>query len=431
LATVLPARAHTLYVAPGGRGAGTSAAPFGSLEDALAVAMAGDEVVLMPGTYAEGVRTVRGGTSARRLVIRAEQQGTALLTTGSGTVVRVSHPFITIRGLVIDGQYGAYDAVIVDSAAEALHLVDTEVRRSSKDCVDMRAPANVLVEGVLIHRCLNAAGGRTDAHGLVAGAVRNLTIRDTRIHTFSGDAVQLDPDRLAPGWDRVTIERCQFWLEPLAGPENGFAAGVVPGENAIDTKTLGTAARATLVVRDTEAWGFREGLLGNMAAFNIKEHVDATFDAVTVSRSDIAFRLRGPGANGGAWVRVQNAVVFDVGTAVRYEDDIERVEIWNSTFGSGIGQAFRAASSKATGLSVQNVLFMGPRSSELAGPSNMPAADSFFLDAGRGDYRLVADSKAVDAGVTLTGVTTDRLGNPRPARGRWDVGAYEVSASSR
>jgi hypothetical protein len=431
LATVLPARAGTLYVAPGGSGAGTSAAPFGSLTEALAVAGAGDEVVLRPGTYAEGVRTVRGGTSARRLVIRAEQQGTALLTIGTGTVVRVSHPFITIRGLVIDGQYGPYDAVIVDSAAEALHLVETEVRRSTGDCVDMRAPASVLVEDVLIHRCLNAAGGRTDAHGLVAGAVRDLTIRDTRIHTFSGDAVQLDPGRLAPGWDRVTIERCQFWLEPLAGPENGFAAGTVPGENAIDTKTLRTAARATLVVRDTEAWGFREGLLGNMAAFNIKEHVDVTFDAVTVSRSEIAFRLRGPGVNGGAWVRVQNAVVFDVGTGVRYEDDIERVEIWNSTFGSGIGQAFRAVRARAAGLDVQNVLFMGPRSSELAGSSNMPASDSFFLDAGRRDYRLAADSKAVDAGVMLAAVASDRLGHARPSGGRWDVGAYEVAARGR
>lgn len=431
VAAVPPAHADTLYVAPGGRGGGTSDAPLGSLTQALAAAAAGDEVVLRPGTYAEEVRTVRGGTSARRLVIRAEQQGTALLTAAGGTVMRVSHPFITIWGLVIDGQYGPYDAVIVDSPAEALHLLHTEVRRSSKDCVDLRAPAHVVIEGALIHRCLNAAAGRTDAHGLVAGAVRDLTIRDTRIHTFSGDAVQLDPGRLAPGWDRVTIERCQFWLEPLAAPENGFAAGVVPGENAIDTKTLGTAARATLVVRQTEAWGFRDGLLANMAAFNIKEHVDVTFDAVTVSRSEIAFRLRGPGANGGAWVRVQNAVVFDVGTAVRYEDDIERVEVWNSTFGGGVGQMFRAANARTARLIAQNVLFLGPRSPELAGASNMPAVSAFFVDAAGHDYRLTADSGAVDAGVALPPVATDRIGNPRPAGRRWDVGAFELQPGER
>ena len=423
--TVLPAGAATVYVAPGGTGNGSATSPFGRVADAMAAASAGDVVVLRPGVYTEAVRTVRAGTMERRIVLKAEIAGTAILTTPSATVLRISHAFVAVQDLVIDGQYGAFDAVIVDSAAEGLQFQRNEVRRSSKDCIDMRAPAGVLIEGALIHRCLNAAGGRTDAHGIVAGPVRNLTIRDTRIHTFSGDALQLDPGRSAPGWDQVTIERCRFWLEPMGTAENGFPAGTVPGENAIDTKTLATAQRAILVVRDTEAWGFRGGLIGNMAAFNIKENVDATLDGVTVSRSEIAFRLRGPGANGGAWARIRNAVVFDVDTAVRYEDDIERAEVWNSTLGGGIGRLFRAASSAASGLDVQNVLFMGAAPTELAGASNMPAPASYFVDAERNDYRLRSTSPAINAGASLVGVTTDRLGVQRPVTKYWDIGAYE------
>ena len=64
----LPASAATVYVAPGGTGNGSPASPFGRVTDALAVAMAGDEVVLRPGTYAEAIRTVRGGTSDQRIV---------------------------------------------------------------------------------------------------------------------------------------------------------------------------------------------------------------------------------------------------------------------------------------------------------------------------------------------------------------------------
>ena len=350
-----------------------------------------------------------------------------VLTTRDNTVLRVSHAFVTVQGLVVDGQYGAFDAVIVDSTAGDLLLQNTEVRRTSKDCIDIRAPGGVVIEGALVHHCLNAAGGRTDAHGIVAGAVRDLTIRDTRVHTFSGDAVQVDPGRAVPGWDRVTIERCQFWTEPLAAPENGFAAGTVPGENAIDTKALGTAARATLIVRDTEAWGFRGGLITNMAAFNIKENVNVSFDRVTVSKSEIAFRLRGPGPNGGAWVRVQNAVVYDVTTGVRYEDDIERVEIWNATFGRDVVRAFRAASSTAAGVDVKNVLFMGPPSSELAGASNMAAPAGHFVDATQHDYRLRSTSPAIDAGISLTAVTTDRLGVARPMQRHWDIGAFEYT----
>ena len=423
--TVLPAGAATLYVAPGGTGNGSPLSPFGRLADALAVAAAGDEVVLRPGTYGESVRTVRSGTSDQRIVVRAEQPGTAILTTGAGTVLRISHAFVTVQGLIVDGQYAGFDAVIVDGGAEGWLFQDSEVRRTSRDCIDIRAPADVVIERALIHHCLNAANGQTDAHGIVAGAVRNLVIRDTRIHTFSGDAVQVDPGRSVPGWDQVTIERCQFWVEPLPSAENGFAAGAVPGENAVDTKASGAAARATLIVRDTEAWGFRGGFITNMAAFNIKENVNATLDRVTVSRSEIAFRLRGPGPNGGAWVRVQNAVVFDVGTGVRYEDNIERVEVWNSTFGSEVARVFRAASSNAAGLDVKNVLFMGATASELSGASNMPAAATFFTDAAAHDYRLLPNSVAIDTGISLTAVTTDRAGAARPAGRSWDVGAYE------
>ena len=416
--------ASTLYVAPGGTGTGTSSAPFGRIADALALALAGDTVVLKAGTYAERFRTVRGGTSTSRLTIRAEVDGKAILASNAGTVVRVSHPYVTIRGLVVDGQYGLYDAVVVDSAASGLTLQYVEVTRATKDCIDIRATANVVVDHALIHHCLNAAGGRTDAHGIVAGAVRNLIVRDTKIHTFSGDAIQLDPGRLAPGWDRITIDRCQFWLEPLLTPENGFTVGTVPGENALDTKTLGTAPRAQVIVRQTEAWGFRGGLITNMAAFNIKENVDATFDGVTVSRSEIAFRLRGPGVNGGAWARVQNAVVYDVGTAVRFEDDIERVQVWNSTFGLAIPRFFRAASSTAAG-DARNILYLGSPATMLGTLGHMQATAAFFVNAAANDYRLVPGSPAIDAGVAISTVTKDRIGVQRPQGAYLDAGAYE------
>ena len=422
------ASGESLFVAPGGTGTGTAANPFGRIADALAIAQSGDEVVLKSGAYTERIRTIRGGASAAaRLVIRAEIAGTARVTSAAGTVLRVSHPYVTVRGLVIDGQYARYDAVIVDSAATGFQLQQVEVRRTTKDCIDLRAPRDVVIDGALIHHCLNAANGRTDAHGIVAGAVRNLAILNTRVHTFSGDGLQLDPGRAAPGWDDVTVENCQFWLEPLPAAENGFAAGIVPGENAIDTKTLVSAPRASIAIRRTQAWGFRGGLITNMSAFNIKEKVDAVFDRVTVSRSEIAFRLRGPGPNGGAWARVQNAVVYDVTTAIRYEDNIERVAVWNVTLGRGITRLFQAGSSRATGLDVRNVLYMGStHPTELTGGSNMAVAASAFVNATVHDYHLVRGSLPVNAGVSLPAVATDYDGVRRPVGGYWDVGAYEA-----
>ena len=90
-------------------------------------------------------------------------------------------------------------------------------------------------------------------------------------------------------------------------------------------------------------------------------------------------------------------------------------------------RAFQAASSTAAGVDVKNVLFMGPPSSELAGASNMAAPAGHFVDATQHDYRLRSTSPAIDAGISLTAVTTDRLGVARPMQRHWDVGAFEYA----
>ena len=134
------------------------------------------------------------------------------------------------------GSDGADDLVRIEGG-DFFRLTDSELRRSSRDLVDMSFVEGVVIERSLLHHALNPVGGRSDAHGVAASTVQDLVIRDSEIHTFSGDGVQVDPGRLAPGWDRVTVERVHIWLAPLPAAENGYPAGVAPGENAIDTKT--------------------------------------------------------------------------------------------------------------------------------------------------------------------------------------------------
>jgi hypothetical protein len=283
-----------------------------------------------------------------------------------------------------------------------------------------------VIDNCLIHHALNAADGRRDAHGIAAGSVQDLTVRNTEIHTFSGDGVQLDPDRSAPGWKAVTLDGVRIWLAPLPAPENGFAAGIVPGENGVDTKASNRLPRATLTIRNSTVWGFRAGLMRNMAAFNLKENINATLDRVTVFDSEIAFRVRGGGtAPTGAWVTVKNAVVHDVVTAYRYENNVQNLCIWNNTVGNGVTRAFEAAESTSAGLDVRNLLVLGARPREAAGPSNMAVTERVFVDARHHDYRLAAGASAIDAGVSLSAVTLDRHGVPRPVGVAYDIGAYE------
>jgi hypothetical protein len=426
LSVAVPADATEWFVAAGGTGPGSALAPFGRIQRALNAARPGDTVTVRAGTYHESLRTVRHGAAGRAIVLRADGPRGSVVVTTPGRVLTINHAFYVVENLVLDGQYGAADAVRVGNAAHAAVLRNLEIRHSKHDLLDIEGPSDVVVEGCLLHHALNAADGRTDAHGIAAGAVQRLVVRDTEIHTFSGDGIQLDPDRAAPGWKEVTLENLRIWLEPLPAPTNGFAAGAVPGENALDTKASADLPRATLRARNVTAWGFRGGLATNGAAFNLKEHIDATLDGVTVYSSDTAFRLRGGGVSGnGAWVTVQNALVYDVSAAVRYEDNLQNLRFWHNTIGAGVRDAFVAAESVSTGLDVRNVLFLGARPPEASDPSNMTVAEDTFADVARHDYRLKAGARPIDAGVPLGVVTIDRRGARRPIGMAPDVGAYE------
>jgi hypothetical protein len=401
-------------------------APFDRIQEAFDAAQPGDSITVLAGTYIETLRTVRDGRMDAPITVRAPGGRGSVLVSQRGRVLTINHAYVIVDGLVLDGQYGPDDTVRISGTGDYFQLRNTEVRHSTRDLVDMAGPQGVLIEGCLIHHALNAAGGRTDAHGIAAGAVRGLTIRNSDIHTFSGDGFQVDPARAAPGWNGVVIDGSRIWLEPLQTATNGFAAGAVPGENAVDTKANPGLPRASLLIRNTTAWGFRDGLIGNMAAFNVKENVEATFDGITVYASTMAFRLRGPAPGAaGAWVTVSNAVVFDTSVAFRYEDNIQALKVRHSTIGGKVGRAFQAASSNSNGIEVRNLLVLGPLPSEAAHMSNLSVDTMAFVDAAANNYELAARSVAIDAGVPIDEVTTDRVGVVRPQGDGPDVGAYE------
>jgi hypothetical protein len=419
--------AREIYVMDGfNGGTGTSEAPYDTIQIAVNMAMPGDVVIVKRSTYRQAFFSARAGTATAPITIRAESKWAATLRP-NGRIVNINHPYIIVDGFIMDGDFVIDDLVKIQDNGHYAIIRNCEIRNTIKDCIDLDSPKGVLIEGCLIHHALNPAAGRTDAHGIVAGAVRDLTIRNTRIHTFSGDAFQLDPSRRPPGWDNILVEGCTFWLTTkISG--GGFPSGRAPGENAIDTKVWPECPfTPKLVVRNTTATGFRNGIIDNMAAFNLKEKIDATLDGVTVGDSQHAFRIRGehpPEIPGGAKVTVVNSVIYDCDTGFRIEDSPPDTKICNITFGKKVLKFFELENSEKTAPQVQNILILGKEEIKGVPATNVQnVGDSDFANAGAHDYHLSAKSAAIDKGISVLAVKGDRDGNMRT--GAPDNGAYE------
>lgn len=401
--------------------------PFKTIGKGLSSAQPGDSIYVREGIYDERIDFPSAGIENNRIELKGYEEETAILqyTHPSGYAVYIDQPYITLENLVIEGGWRQVDTVKIRSTGDYCTLKGLTIRNTMRDAIDMSGPTGVLVEDCVIHDAIWFNNGqRNDAHGIVTGGVQNLTIRDTEIYYVSGDALQFQYN----GWDNVTVENCLLWNGPLPSARGGAPAEARPGENAIDTKYYASDGRGRLTVTNTIAHGWRSDYISNAAAYNIKHNVDVIFNGTTVYDSEIAFRLRGPASSskGGAWVTVNNAVVYNADKAVRYEDEIENLKIRHMTFGSGIPTPFQSAGGYGSGFEVLNSLFLaGTKPSVASDTSNIAVDDAVFVDTANHEYKLVAGSLPIDTGVVIPGLVTDRNGVPRPQGRGYDIGAYE------
>ena len=445
------AGAAPIYVATTGADAnpGTLLLPLRNIQTAIALAQPGDEIVVADGTYHERIGSVRGGTSdSERITVRAANPRNAVVT-NPGRVLDVVHPYLNFDGLIFDGQSGSDDIVRISVGGDHMVFDNVEVRNGRRDGIDMGSNATtvgsgfnflqgVRIQNSSVHDVLwaDSNGVRQDAHGIVAGGVQDFVIRDTEVHYVSGDAFQLQDG----GWDNVLLESVRFWNGPLPEARGGFAAGINPGEDGIDTKQDDNIPiRGRLTVRDSEFFGWRGSAPGIWSAMNLKEQIEAIIDGNTFYGNDVGIRLRGPTPlDAGAEVTVVNNVFYDhlhpgafqngSGAALSFDYLVENLKVWNNTFGADNARFFAERSGgPGSGLEILNNLFLGASTPTRASDSsNLAVAADSFVSALGGDYHLAPGSPAIDAGLPL--VVHDRDGIIRPQGGGLDIGAFEAAA---
>jgi hypothetical protein len=115
-----------------------------------------------------------------------------------------------------------------------------------------------------------------------------------------------------------------------------------------------------------------------------------------------------------------------------------RVNIWNNTIvePKTIGIKYRNSATTAN-FQIANNIIVSPGKGDdgyidIGNLTNARIFNNLLLPTINGDYSLLADSPAVDAGADLSkrGITIDHLGFQRPHGGKFDIGAFEYGSSS-
>jgi len=308
----------------------------------------------------------------------------------------------------------------------------SELQNGILDGLDIRNFVGVHLEDLHVHHFLRdsytgVGATNPDAHGIALRNVQNLTTAVAiQINQVSGDSLQIDPNR--DGSDNIDFTGSvnTWWTGALTTDFNaGWVTGNVPGENAFDSKVQ-TGTRMSVSIADLTCYGW-EGGIPNMAALNVKEGTDFTLDGFTCYDSNWACRFRGGGPN----ILMMNAVIYDMSAAaLRIEDGLDNLSIYNCTFGSGIATFLNEAGGGfGIGEDLRNNAFLGTKPAIFSDTTNVDAVAGDFNDESLNDYRLLdTATNLIDQGATIPIVTQDRNGSPRVAP--YEVGAFEGSLST-
>ena len=409
--------AATLYVSPTGSDAnpGTLLAPLATPARAVALAVAGDTILLRAGTY----------TITRSLII-----------TQAGLILR---------------SYEGESARIVAGTTDETNLTSVVVVYASRVTLE-----NLELQGASYY------GIKLDDH---YGPQSGTTIRGVRIHHTGRDGIK------AQSADGLRIEGCEISFTGVRDASNaegidimGSIGATVRGNYVHDIATTGIFVKAgtrqaVIEANRVERTGHAGILLGSESAAQYMRN-GALYEASdSAARNNIVIDtgMAGLGSIAGDNVRFENNTVIGAaraGQAVfraapnQYQTASRNIVLKNNVLvlsSSSTRPMIHLYGHGGAFVSDSNIWFSpagtygfwresagGPNSywTTLEGWRSGMSADGRSraidpqLDAAR-LYRPRAGSPAIDAGETLAGLTTDYSGAPRLLGAAVDIGAHE------
>lgn len=394
---------YTVSTAGSDQAAGTTAAPFRTLQQAANVVKAGDSVKVLSGTYTGFYLSGKSGTSSAPITFEADK-GAVIDAPNTKTADGINlegASYVVIKGFSVDNSSGKITRAGIRSVSnDHVVLSGNSIDLAGRWGIFSGFSDNILIEG-------NTASRSKQEHGIyVSNSSDHAIIRGNTIWGNTGSGIHMNGD-ISMGGDGIIsdalvennviydngksggsgincdcVQDSTFQNNTLYG---NHAAGItlyqIDGAQASKNNVI---TNNTILMASDAKWAvsIRDGSTGNAVYNNIlwSDHsyrgsISVASDSLKGFTSDYNVVMERFTANDG--------------------DSVQTLSQWRSS----------------TGQDAHSIV---------AAPS------ALFVDVAKNDFHLKTESVAVDKGTTLHAPKTDNEGTARPAGGAIDIGADEV-----
>lgn len=402
------ASAATYYVAPPPAGAdtnaGTQAAPFATIQKAANVAIAGDTIIVTPGTYA-GAKFTTSGTAGLPITLHG-QDGAIVASPGALNgnlagiwVTEAQH--IVIENLEIKTVSGSGIVVAgpLPNSALALGITirDNFIHDTSGGGIAVVSVFGCTISNNEIANCAGQAGVTAIAPS------DNLLVSKNSIHGCSQGGVRLATSNTL----LTTLQQAVIDSNVIFENGSGGGAGI-----------LLESVRNSLVVNNLIHDNAARGVEINDTANAAIDDANQIFNNTIVQSLGDGYPLAV--LNGSSGNAILNNILLHTGALGSIEADSASLFRMQSDFNN----LFGPISLDSVNITLASWQGLGFEANSIS----FPAGDIFVNLAG-GNYDLKEGSEAIDEGRFVTGASLDIRGVSRPQGPSFDIGAYEFQKS--